>query len=653
MSALQRLEIAIFTACFFAFAYFNQGGGWNQNSRFAEVRAMVEQGRFAIDDFLVYRRNAQGDDLVRVPVQNAEYTLEGKRFRLAWVDMVWNLFPVGDHPLQEGVEKAPMVELCSSGDISYVPHTGHFHPNKPPGASFLGLPGYFVIYHVEKWLGINPDHWWTMNVNAWLVTVCSVGLLSALGCVIFFRLARDFSGGAILPAVLATVTFAFGTTFFPFGTLFFDHNLTAVLALAGFYFLWNVRKHGAEGDTKRADRLQFMAGLCAGFSVITNYVAVFIVLFLGLYSLLATGKGRFNWRGAIAYCLGGVGPFILFCWYGWVCFGSPFKINNDFQNPLFKDPNGALGMFALPNGYVAALLLFSPFRGILYFAPVLAMGFYGIVVWLREKQYAPEARLCLAIFGLFFLVNASFNGYHAGFSAGPRYLVPGLPFLALPLVVAFARWRWVTAGLAGISIASHLLLTATDAQNPVGVGGHVRVEGRRDEWDYNLLADYAWPLFAHGRAWPLLEEQIEMEIEKESAQLEDDSDESTARKLNPDALRAELRASIIRGDSSPFLLGSVEGPVSVNPVGVHEGLFTYSFFPPGSPQVRWASFNVGELLTPESFWAQSRWSLLPLLLLSGGLSAWAIMLAGRVDRSRPSDRSREASSKPAGVVLPG
>src|SRR5712671_2263245 len=61
----RRAEWLLFFACFFAFAYFNQGGGWNQNARFAEVRAIVEEGRFAIDDYLVYRRVPGGEELVR------------------------------------------------------------------------------------------------------------------------------------------------------------------------------------------------------------------------------------------------------------------------------------------------------------------------------------------------------------------------------------------------------------------------------------------------------------------------------------------------------------------------------------------------------------------------------------------------------------
>jgi hypothetical protein len=255
---------------------------------------------------------------------------------------------------------------------------------------------------------------------------------------------------------------------------------------------------------------------------------------------------------------------------------------------------------------------------------VLIFGLYGLYVWFTERRLAPEARVCLAIFAFFFLVNASFNGYHAGFSAGPRYLIPGIPFLALPLVVAFARWRETTAAFAVLSMAFNLLLTATDAQNPVGIGGHARVEGRRTEWGYNLIGDYAWPLFATGRARPLLEQELELEIDKQKEQIKDETPDPKEYDRRIGELRAELRASFERGEATPFLLGSIEGPVSVNPVGVFEGLFNYEFFPPRSEQVRWASFNVGELV-----WPQSRWSLLPLLLVSGGAGAYALILAGR------------------------
>ncbi len=633
MSRLRRIEFLLFLACFFAFAYFNQGGGWNQNARFAEIRAMVEEGRFAIDDFLVYRLNDTGSDLVREPLHDAEYAIGPKRFRLCWVDMEWNLSPVGDRPLGDGVEKAPMIEVCASGDIGYIPATGHFHPNKPPGTSFLALPGYFAIYHIEKACGIDPDHWLTIEVNAWLTSALSVGLVSALGCLLFFRLACDLSGGAVAASILATLSLAFGTTFFPFATLLFDHAATASLLVAAFYFI----RVGARRQD-RGGACFALAGLCAGLATITNYIAFLAIVLLGIYLLARARHSKA--RAAVLFVSGAIPPFLLICWYGWSCFGSPFRLSTQFQNPLFMDESGAfLGMFPIPHSFadirnilsIAVVLLISPFRGLFFFAPVLLLSLYGCWRWLRNRDTLPEALLCLATFGLFFGVNAWFNGYHGGFAAGPRYLIPGIPFLALPLVSIFASaipLRCIACALAGISIAINLLLTATDAQNPAGVGGHARVESRHGtEWNYNLITDYAWPLFARGRAWPLLREQIPIEIQKELVALKPEEYAPQTREQLIAQLHTALIDGIHRADPQPLPLGSLEGPVSVNPIGVYEGLFTYGLFPPKSPECRWASFNLGELL-----WAQSRWSLLPLLVISGALCAAALRLGRTKDK---------------------
>src|SRR4030095_11076073 len=186
------------------------------------------------------------------------------------------------------------------------------------------------------------------------------------------------------------------------------------------------------------------------------------------------------------------------------------------------------------------------------------------------------------VFGFFFLVNASFNGYHGGFAAGPRYLVPGLPFLAFPLVVAFGgRDSLVESGkalpvmssvlitlmlvlriwpigftegvvleaamiavffvltiaaivllplrqtamvLLALSIGQHLLLVATDAQNSLAVGGHARIDDahRKDDFFCDLVGEYAWPLFIQGRAWPVLNQLIEVRVENLRKELEEE-----------------------------------------------------------------------------------------------------------------------------------
>src|SRR2546425_11821837 len=48
-AAVRAFLIAV--VLFVSFAYFYQGGGWNQNSRFVLVRSLIEQGTLRIDSY--------------------------------------------------------------------------------------------------------------------------------------------------------------------------------------------------------------------------------------------------------------------------------------------------------------------------------------------------------------------------------------------------------------------------------------------------------------------------------------------------------------------------------------------------------------------------------------------------------------------------
>jgi hypothetical protein len=54
----RRPEAALFAMALGAYAYFFQGGGWNQNARFNLVRAVVEEHTVVVDDYI---RNTAAD----------------------------------------------------------------------------------------------------------------------------------------------------------------------------------------------------------------------------------------------------------------------------------------------------------------------------------------------------------------------------------------------------------------------------------------------------------------------------------------------------------------------------------------------------------------------------------------------------------------
>ncbi len=85
----RRPETALFVLVFGVYAYFYQGGGWNQSSRFDLVRALVEQGTACIDDYEfntgdkarrnghTYSDKAPGVSWLSVPVYAAAYPFAG------------------------------------------------------------------------------------------------------------------------------------------------------------------------------------------------------------------------------------------------------------------------------------------------------------------------------------------------------------------------------------------------------------------------------------------------------------------------------------------------------------------------------------------------------------------------------------------------
>ena len=91
------------------YAYFFQGGGWGQNSRFDLTRSIVEQGTFEISSYS------------------------------------WN-----------------------TGDLGV--RDGKTYSNKSPGMSLLAVPVYAALLSVEGFLGLDPSSGLAVNVNAHVVT---------------------------------------------------------------------------------------------------------------------------------------------------------------------------------------------------------------------------------------------------------------------------------------------------------------------------------------------------------------------------------------------------------------------------------------------------------------------------------------------------
>jgi hypothetical protein len=464
-AARRRVAAALFTTLAGVYGYFFQGGGWNQNSRLAQVRATVEGGTLAVNDYLLYRHRG--------------------RHRL-----------VRD-PIPPGTPWESVAERASSGDVAIAPATGRIFPNKPPGVLVAAAPSYLVAVAVERALGRDPDDWSVLTFNAHLVTALSVGLAGASTAVALFTLScAVFPAAPLVAHAAAALTCGLGTLMLPFSTVLFDHALAAFWAVAAFALV--------VVDPRRP----LLAGLAAGMGIVTNYTGAAAAALLLPYLLARAGP-----RDTLRYAAGLLPPLLLLGLYQAMCFGSPLAVANLYQNRAFGEDERVLRVFSWPDPSVLWRLLTGQ-RGLLVTSPVLAMAVWGLAAAWRTGKRA-EAAVAAGFFACLWIFNAAFNAWQSGWSVGPRYLVPAIPFLSLGLTPAFARLPRITTALAAVSALLLLLVTAVDVQPP-------RRAGRP-------LIDYAWPLW--------------------------------------------------RGQAVRVYDDDLRGPVSVNPVGVYEGGYYKVFPP--------------------------------------------------------------------------
>jgi len=452
-----RAERSIALTLFVAYAWFYQGGGWNQNSRFDQVRAVAETGRLSIDGYLTY-----------VPA-----TIDGRPAA--------RRLPPGDaaRPSPSGRRT-----VANTGDTSTF--AGQIFPNKPPGATFLALPAYFAIVSYERLARIDPDGFRAGNLNLYLTTLLSVGLLGAFGGALFYRVSSGlFPGTPSADHALAALALGLGTLYFPFATLLFDHLPVAVLSLLAFALL----RAGRVGRERGASVRLAAAGLAIGAAVLCNYAAVLTALALVLYAIVIVRPRR----NVLLVLAGGSPAAILLGAYQAACFGSPWTLATSHQSELFATAGARwLGAFDLPRPEVILQLLFSPYRGLFVSSPVLLLGAYGIWRMARVGSTRVEAWLFGSIGAAYLLMNGSFNGWHGGYSFGPRYLIPALPFLALPLAPVLARWRKIGFCLTLLSATLIMLATAVDPQAPFEI---------RETWTGYLLPLAAGSRVARPPGW--------------------------------------------------------------------------------------------------------------------------------------------------------
>jgi hypothetical protein len=312
-------------------------------------------------------------------------------------------------------------------------YDGHWYSDKAPGLSLLAIPTVEALRGIDAVRGDRSRlPIWKRVGHIWLIRVLTSGIGLLAAAFILGRAAESLRPGYSAPVV---VTFALGTIAGPLGVTAFEHVVAAALGFAAFV------------ATTRRRSLVPLAGGLAGAAVLCEYQSALIVLVVAIYVAI-----RYQGRGLLGFCAGGVPAAVGLGIYDWAAFGSPFHLSYKYvANSYTKDQQQGFFGIGMPTLHGAHLVLLDG-KGLLLVSPVVVAAAAGLVLLWRRGVRA-EAGVCIAATLLFLFANMAYFEPYGGTSPGPRFFVPALPFLALGLVEAYHRLLIPTAALALWSVS--------------------------------------------------------------------------------------------------------------------------------------------------------------------------------------------------------
>jgi hypothetical protein len=277
---------------------------------------------------------------------------------------------------------------------------------------------------------------------------CSVAVTAAASVLLYLFLAAG--GLAHAAALLGALAYAFGTLVFPYDTSLWGHSTGASCLLAALCLA-----HWPGGT-----RAPLLAGALGGLAVLVEYPALFGLAAVGCALL----SPRCSWRQRFGFAAGAAAPLLLLALYQKLAFGGFLTTAVSQGNPLFRDQVRVFGVLGEIDPGAVFGLLFSSYRGLFLFCPVLLFACLGSWQRLREGRRGLVAA-CLGAFAVSVLFVASFNAWPGGSANGPRYLIVAIPLLSIlaPGTSGLAPWaRRLYYGTLALSACNMLAVTAVE-----------------------------------------------------------------------------------------------------------------------------------------------------------------------------------------------
>ena len=404
--SIARQAFIIGLVVFASYAYFYEGGGWNQNSRFDLTRAIVEHGTLRIDP---YHEN--------------------------------------------------------TGDKAF--YDGHFYTDKAPGQPLLAVPAAAATRFALRSSGLNPGSARGVVVMAYIGTLFSVALPLALACACLFLVALRL-GASTRAAAFGAIAMGLATPIWAYATLFWGHALAGSCLILGFAAAVMISPTDEAGDFWCAIGVGLGAGWATVTEYPAFPAAVLLSLFA--VARVWPGGWHRRMLVAVGVVAGALPCIIVLMTYLHLAFGSYLRPSYTYEAGAFPWMSHGYFGLKYPRIDVAFKLLFGPRRGLFFFAPVAIVAPFGLRLLWKRSMTRLAAGTAAAVFVYYLLLNSSYADWTTGWSYGPRYMGAGIPALCVGLAPAWDRAgrnaKRVLLALLGISILFSLVAVSTTSQPP-------------------------------------------------------------------------------------------------------------------------------------------------------------------------------------------
>jgi Dolichyl-phosphate-mannose-protein mannosyltransferase len=313
---------------------------------------------------------------------------------------------------RQRVDIEPMGDLGIPGSARSVAGRNHLHYSfYEPGQSIFFLP----LILIAKPLG-------GMGTEVFFASMLSPIFSALTGCLILAF--GTTLGYCKRTAFLVVFLNGFATFAFRYSKSFQQESQETFLALGAIYFWFLFLR------SRRAQHWA-VAVLCLGLAVLMRSTLIVLlvpclVLSLRMIRSQANPPGRF-FREATSLAAGLL-PFILIqLAYNWL------KFESIWESGLLSR-SGAVSFaaaFSNPLGVGLYGLLFSPGKGLIWYAPAVILAPWAFVLFAKRHRGLAEAFICFV--GGYLLLLSKYVVWNGGWDWGPRYLLPCVPLLIIPL----------------------------------------------------------------------------------------------------------------------------------------------------------------------------------------------------------------------------